>query len=67
MRKKLTSDNGAAMFMCQLSLERCAVYLVHLCASVHLLDDNKEDLQEIIAGMERELAYSRNLIGRSVE
>ena len=67
MTTKLTSENGAALFLCRLSLERCAVYLGHLCACVHLLEKKEENLLEIVAGLERELAVSRNLLGQAAE
>ena len=67
MSTKPTSENGAALFLCGLSLERCGIYLSHLCACVHLLDEKEDSLLEIVAGLERELAVSRSLLGQAAE
>lgn len=67
MSTKPTSEKGDALFLCGLSLERCGIYLSHLCACVHLLDKQEESLLEIVAGLERELTVSRNLLGQAAE
>lgn len=62
MDTETTSDNGAALFFCRLSLERCGVYLAHLCAGLHMAGAEGDRLLEIAAGLERELTASRGLL-----
>ena len=64
MSTKTTFENGAALFFCRLSLERCTVYLAHLCAGLHVAG-TEESLLEIAAGLERELSVSRSMLGKT--
>jgi len=64
MSKTTASENEDALILCKLSLERCHVYLAHLCACVHLADPG-DGMLEIIAGLERELTISQTSLERT--
>lgn len=56
------SGNGAAVVLCRLSIERCQIYLAHLCACLHLAAHGEGAWGDIAAGLERELKLSCRLL-----